>query len=122
MTLTELQKQYSYNMESDCRETQEFREFFEELKKSLKNACKYHGVKLLRLEKSHFGAFGFFKNQNDRIVYFSIGDTRGFCDIWWKRVLYRTAKDINDYTGDYNQFCELKDLVKSVKTIKQKTV
>ena len=46
----------------------------------------------------------------DKIVYVSISDVRHFNNEWITHVLYRTAKDLKDYTWWSNNYSSLENL------------
>jgi len=74
--------------------------FKREFKKVLNPICKEIDIS----KPNHFDITGFFKLNDNRIYYFSIGDLR-----WDKTFLIRIAKDFADYTGGSNNFIELDD-------------
>ena len=74
--------------------------FKREFTKILKPICK----DVLISKPNHFDISGFFKLNDDRIYYFSIGDLRSN-----KIFLIRTATDFKDYTGGSNNFLSLDD-------------
>ena len=72
--------------------------FKKEFTAILKPICK----EILISKPNPFDITGFFKLNDDRIYWFSIGDLR-----WDKVFLIRTAKDFKDYTGGSNNFLSL---------------
>jgi len=88
--------------ESSSQSTEQYlkthRTFKREFIKILKPLCK----EILIHKHNHFDISGFFKLNDNRIYYFSIGDLR-----WDKVFLVRTAKDFKDYTGGSNNFLSL---------------
>ena len=88
--------------ESSSQRTPEYlrahRTFKREFSKILKPICK----EILISKPNHFDISGFFKLNDDRIYYFSIGDLRND-----KTFLIRIAKDFKDYTGGSNNFLSL---------------
>ena len=74
--------------------------FKREFKKILKPICKEIEIS----KPNHFDISGFFKLNDNRIYYFSIGDLR-----WDKIFLIRIAKDFKDYTGGSNNFLSLEN-------------
>jgi len=66
----------------------------------------------------HFDTSGFIKI-NDKYIYVSITDVR-FNQNWWlNSVLYRTAKDNNDYTGGSNHYSDLEKLEENIKYLSE---
>ena len=88
--------------ESSSQRTPEYlkahRTFKREFSKILKPICK----EILISKPNHFDITGFFKLNDDRIYYFSIGDLRND-----KTFLIRIAEDFKDYTGGSNNFLSL---------------
>ena len=88
--------------ESSSQRTPEYlkahRTFKREFSKILKPICK----EILINKPNHFDIGGFFKLNDDRVYYFSIGDLR-----WDKTFFIRIAKDFKDYTGGSNNFLSL---------------
>ncbi len=74
------------------------RTFKREFTKILKPLCKEIEIS----KPNHFDITGFFKLNDNRIYYFSIGDLRSD-----KVFLIRIAKDFKDYTGGSNNFLSL---------------
>ena len=72
--------------------------FKKEFTKILKPICD----KIEISKPNHFDISGFFKLNDGRTYYFSIGDLR-----WDKIFLIRIAKDFKDYTGGSNNFLSL---------------
>ena len=66
------------------------------VKKSLKEAGFNH-IKV----SNGFYYFSGFAVKNDKVIYFSISDVRSFPD---NKILLRTAKDFNDFTGGSNNY------------------
>jgi hypothetical protein len=61
------------------------------------------GVSDVKLSRGHFEVSGFFKMPSGQVWYISLGDVR-----WNKdKMMLRTAKGFNDYTGGMNQFVEV---------------
>jgi len=96
--------------ESSSQKTEQYskahRIFKREFTKILKPLCKEIEIS----KPNHFDITGFFKLNDNRIYYFSIGDLR-----WDKIFLIRTAEDFKDYTGGSNNFLSLdEDFIKNL--------
>lgn len=102
--------------ESSSRKTPEFISFSRDFKKFIKKQlAEYPNLKLETFSVGHFYISGFISNtKNNKIVYFNISDVRHFIGGWYKSVLYRTAEHLKDYTGGYNNTCELSELIANI--------
>ena len=94
--------------ESSCSRTPQYLEFHRIFKREFTAVLKPF-IKEVDIHKpNHFDITGFFKLNDDRIFYFSVGDLR-----WNKEsVMIRTAKDFKDYSGGSNNEINLdKDFI-----------
>ena len=84
--------------------TQQFADFFILFKREFVRALKKHfDIAEIRINRGHFYASGFFQLTDGRIWYFSLGDVR-----WGDgKLLIRTAKSFEDYTGGSNNFVDI---------------
>ncbi len=101
-----------YTFQSSSGLTQEFADFFKDVRKHLKKELsdKYE---LVSLNRGHFYFSGFVKNwKTGKYAYFSTSDVRFFKDEWYNNVLVRTAKGDKDFSGGSNNFTTLKKIVK----------
>ena len=82
------------NFEQNSYKTPEFIAFAKDFKKQIKAELKKVGAELRDFNTGHFYLSGFFY-KGDKCFYFSWhnGD---------KNLMFRTAKDMKDYTGDSN--------------------
>ena len=87
-----------FNFESSGGRTPQYLEFHRTFKREFTNLLKPLTKEISISKPNHFDLTGFFKLNDDRIYYFSIGDLR------WNKwsMLIRTAKDFKDYTGGSN--------------------
>ena len=83
--------------------TQQFVDFYRLFKREFTRALKENlDIKEIRMSRGHFYASGFFQLADGRIWYFSLGDVR-----WGDgKLLIRTAKSFQDYTGGSNSFID----------------
>lgn len=66
---------------------------------------------------NHFCTSGFIQhNQTKKICYVSLNDVR-YNTYATKRLLYRTAEHLRDYTGGRNCYAALEDLADAVQTM-----
>jgi len=80
------------------RNTEEFLAFTKEFKKQLKAELEKAGAKLEVLTVGHFYLSGFFY-KGEQLYYLSWHNGN-------KRIMYRTAKHLKDFTGGSNQYKE----------------
>jgi len=93
--------------ESSSGLTEQFADFYRLFKREFGKALKKNlDIKELRISRGHFYISGFFQLANGRIWYFSLGDVR-----WGdSKMLIRTAKSFQDYTGGSNNFIDVGDI------------
>ena len=73
---------------------------------------------LARYTVGHFCVSGFITNKDTgKVACFNISDVRYFQNSWFSNVLYRTAKDVQDYSGGINHFAKLPDLLDYIEII-----
>jgi hypothetical protein len=91
--------------ESSSGLTQQFADFYRLFKKEFTKVLKNLGAMKIRISRGHFYISGFFQLADGRIWYFSLGDVRwgSFRD----KLLIRTAKSFEDYTGGANNFIDI---------------
>ena len=88
--------------ESSCSRTPQYLKAHKTFKGEFTKLLKPLTKEILISKPNHFDITGFFKLNDDRIYYFSIGDLR-----FNKTFLIRIAKDFKDYTGGSNNFLSL---------------
>lgn len=96
--------------ESSSGLTEEYAEFYKDIKSYLKKmtAGKYE----MELGRGHFYFSGFFKNlETGKWGYIMSSDVRYSKNKWYTHLLVRTAKDNKDYSGGQNMFSTLPDLL-----------
>ena len=104
------------------KNSKEFIDFANDMKKSMKiNAAKY-GLRLITFETGHYDMCGYFKdNETKKYAYFSFHECRNhpidFDMMNSKGFLIRSAKGLNDCTGGYNNFTDLRGFFQLVKQI-----
>jgi len=93
------------DFESSSGRTPQYLEFHKVFKKEFTAMLKSFTTELELSKPNHFDVTGFFKMDDGRIYYFSVGDLR-----WAKdSMLIRTADGFKDYTGGSNGFINLND-------------
>ena len=92
---------------------EDFRSFFRGEKKRLTAALAKLGCTNVEMSRQFYYFYGFFTSPTGQTYYFSSSDVRfgGYKDL-----LYRTAKDRNDWTGGQNQWVN-KDEISKMKLI-----
>jgi len=92
---------------SSSRLTPQFACFYRLFKKEFSAALrKNFDITEIKMSRGHFYISGFFQLADGRIWYFSLGDVR-----WGDgKLLVRTAKSFEDYTGGANNFLKLSDI------------
>lgn len=89
--------------ESSSGLTEQFASFYRLFKGEFTRALKENlEVKEIHISRGHFYISGFFQLVDGKIWYFSLGDVR-----WGDgKLLIRTAKSFQDYTGGSNNFID----------------
>ena len=85
--------------EQGSTNSKEFKQFAKDFKNAFKSELQKIGADIATFNTGHFYLSGFFK-KGEKIYYFSWnnGDNQ---------ILYRTAKDLKDYTGGCNQYVKI---------------
>lgn len=89
------------NFEQSSYKTPEFIAFSKEFKKQIKAELKEIGAELISFNVGHFYLSGFF-HKGEQCYYFSWHNADG-------SLMYRTAKDTQDFTGGSNCWIALED-------------
>ena len=119
--LNKIYKDYiDFHFESSCSTTPEFASFARKFKAALKKDAETAGLKLVEFSREHFYISAFILNPlTNRYAYISVSDVRWM--LCGKRplddILYRTAKDENDYHGGCNNFTDLPNLIERVRIL-----
>jgi hypothetical protein len=82
-----------------------FKDFFRREKNRLSKIFREKGCTKFEMNYGFNYFSGFFTSPSGQIYYFSCSDVRYS---GYDTLLIRTAKDYNDFTGGYNQFCGTK--------------
>ena len=115
-TMEDLRNKYNNVIfESSSITTEQCKQFYNDLKKVLKNILGSEYT--IKISLGHFYISGFIE-KNNKFVYFSIEDLRENGEEF-SHILYRTAKDNKDYTGGTNRFCELNKLAENISVIQE---
>lgn len=103
-----LERGYNY-FGSGGNNSEQFEEFFKDFKKSFTYQLKRLGATEISFSKGHFYISGFYK-VGDQYYYFSISDVRdGVRNFHNPKMLVRTAKSPEDYTGGGNNYVVIED-------------
>lgn len=99
----------------------DFKKFASAAKRTFSSVASEMGFELSKFSVGHYDISGFFSN-GDRHVYFSYNVPRGEIpmnleDAGVRGFLYRTAKNLTDYSGGTNNFCSLLSLMDNVATM-----
>lgn len=91
---------------SSSTRTPEFSRFSRDFRKAIDRQLKSIDAEIAAFNIGHFYISGFAR-KNDRYIYFSISDVRDFKNDWFNHVLFRTARDSQDFRGGQNRYCKL---------------
>jgi len=83
----------------------DFKEFFRKEKRRLQSIFKEKGCSNFQMNYGFYYFSGFFTSPSGQVYYFSCSDVRHW---GYDKLLIRTAKDYNDFTGGSNQYCGVK--------------
>lgn len=106
----------NYPFESSSYKTPEFKTFASDFRKEIKRQATLYGFALSSFNIGHFYVSGFLQVR-DKFIYFSCSDVRFFPNEWKNNLLYRTARDIKDFTGGSNRYCSLVQLGERAKAL-----
>jgi len=80
---------------------QDFKDFFRKEKARLTKILKSKGCNNIEMNYGFYYFSGFFTSSTGQVYYFSCSDVRHF---GYDKLLIRTAKDYNDFSGGSNQY------------------
>lgn len=103
--------------ESSSGRTPEFMEFCKVFKTEFTKFLTDRKCTKIEIGTGHFFVSGFFTAPNNQTFYFSLPDVRSYRegDTHYGALMYRTAKDYNDYTGGSNRRVPLHEMKKGIK-------
>jgi hypothetical protein len=108
-----------YEFRSSTTKTPEFKAFAKDFKAAIKTKL-LPGIDLAKYSVGHFYVTGFIQNKEGKIVYFSVPDVRYQQEGWFERIMVRTARTLEDYSGGQNHFIKFNDFGDAVhKLMKQ---
>jgi len=85
----------------------DFKSFFRKEKKRITQILTELGCTNINLDYGFYYFYGFFTSKSGQAYYLSCSNTRCYD---YTQLMYRTAKDYNDYTGGRNCYIEPKKL------------
>lgn len=89
----------------------DYLQFQKEFRSVLSTIAKKAGYKIHIFCKNHYMCSAMLEEvETGAIAYVSIPDVRFWQDGWANKVLYRQARDANDWTGLENHYCCLDEL------------
>lgn len=89
----------------------DYEEFQKKMKLDLKKIAQEHNLELYSFSKNHYEFSAVLKDsQENKFIYISIPDVRGFTNDWYNHVLIRTMKHEKDWTGGNNNYCCWKEV------------
>jgi hypothetical protein len=86
---------------------QDFKDFFRKEKARISRNLKEMGCNNIQMNYGFYYFSGFFTSSTGQVYYFSCSDVRHW---GYTQLLYRTAKDYNDFTGGANRYVDVKNL------------
>lgn len=95
---------FNLGFESSCEKTPQFKEFARVFKKEFKKELESANATNIEFHVGHFEISGFF-TVGTQAWYFMFGDVRFHNHA---SMYYRKVKDYKDYTGEMNQWIEIK--------------
>ena len=104
-----------YYFQSSCGETPEFKTFCTKLKNAMRKEIRedFPDLELAAWSKGHFDVSGFITRKSDgAIFYFSFRDVRNADAAG--RQMYRSAKNLKDYTGGMNRWTDGGNLLAAI--------
>lgn len=114
-TLKDLEKYLNYKFSSGGYTGEDYKQFQNKYINYLRALRRQNGWELVNVGRNHYEFSAFFKNSENRYIYFSISDVRYWQNEWYNHILYRTAKHEKDYTGGRNCYTNLLSLEYAIK-------
>lgn len=121
MTKDNFYKKYNHKSIQDAGSStsREFDMLARNMKSALKDSMAGYGITIAAFSKNHYDVSGFFE-RNGLYIYFSWNCPRGNLPVnlddssAMYGFLYRTAENVNDYRGGFNNFCTWNELPECV--------
>ena len=116
-----LEQYLTTEFESSCYKTKQFNSFARTYKNSVKKQISPK-FEIVSTTNGHFFISYFVKNtENNNIAYISISDVRYFPNGWYNNILVRTAKDLKDFSGGCNTYCNFDNLLSQLDNLTKGT-
>lgn len=112
--LDELRKYLNYEFSSGPYTGEDYKTFQNKYINYLRRLCRENGWELVNVGRNHYCFSCFIKSADEKYIYLSIDDVRGFRPEWYERVLIRIADHEKDYRGRGNNYTSLEDLQDNV--------
>lgn len=109
-TIKDLEKYIGYEFSSGCYTGDDYKSFQTKYINFLRSICKQNHWQLVNVGRNHYCFSAFIKSAENKCVYVSISDVRFFTNEWYSNILIRTAKNEQDYRGEFNYRTTLKEL------------
>lgn len=109
-TIKDLEKYIDYEFSSGCYTGDDYKSFQTKYINFLRSICKQNHWQLVNVGRNHYCFSAFIKSAENKCVYVSISDVRFFTNEWYSNILIRTAKNEQDYYGEFNHRTTLKEL------------
>lgn len=112
--LDELRKYLNYEFSSGSYTGKDYKTFQNKYINYLRRLCCENGWELVNVGRNHYCFSCFIKSADEKYIYLSIDDVRGYRPEWYERVLIRIAAHEKDYHGKGNNYTSLEDLQDNV--------
>lgn len=117
-TFKDLQKYLTHEFSSGSYTGDDYKTFQTKYINYLKTICRDNHWQLVNVNKNQYCFSAFIKSAENKCVYISISDVRYFSNEWYNHILIRTAKNEQDYRGEFNHYTTLDKLeVKAAKLL-----
>lgn len=113
-TLNDLRKYIGYEFSSGPYTGKDYLTFQTKYINYLRTLCRNNGWELVNVGRNHYCFTCFIKNAENKYIYLSVSDVRGYKPEWYTNVLIRTAASEKDYHGGNNNYTSLEDLQESL--------
>lgn len=95
----------------------DFKNFARLYKNMLNRMCKKNSWQLVNFNRGHYYCSWFIKKDEDKFIYMSFSDVRHFAREWYKNIIYRTAKNERDYTGETNWYTNMENMERDLQRL-----
>lgn len=108
----------NYTFSTGTHPSKDYLSFQNEMKNDLKKIAEQNNMILYSFNKNHYTFSAVLKDKvEEKFIYVSIEDVRGYRNKWFTNVLVRTMEHETDWTGGRNHFCSWDHIGQQARTL-----